>query len=490
MVRKILSGDEIIVYQPATKAIADAIAPGSYTFKFYPKAKLKNADSLYEFTKPLSFTVAVVNKAPVISVGTVTLNTNAKKEIAKGSLKITNLVSGTSTLGYRVYDHINDTLHLAATEPKVLYTKGKELPYKGYLDEVGYETEYKNSFDRTIANFTYDTTAGAVWVAEGTDFARFPSTKAGTYTVEGVKMTSPGNSIAYAAKYKVTVKANTRKPSIKVTKTQGEINMVMKASRIDYTVQLKDVTGTLIGVKAFDIDASGSGTKPVESRFHAEIDPLNDKLIHLYQRAGWDGSSSKSGWNKEEMEANKTYRVLLCFGVDSMNGFADDTDSRNADVSVEVKVKPVHKAPMMTVTSTSNVAYAGQSRADEYGFATPLTKNQWDIIVTAQLEKSFWGTDQLYTGETVNRVDIDDHTGVDWLSGLPKAIRDEFTVVEDSMEYKPEDGRIIFAVRLRNAAEQTQNWKYTLKFVPKINEMQKKLPVDGNMFSIDVVVRK
>jgi len=479
-----VEGNEIIIGQPATQAIADAIAPGSYTFRFYPKAKLKNADSYYEFAKPLSFTIAVVKKAPTISTTAVTLNTFAKNEKATATLKMANLINGTITAGYTVYDHTNDAYHNAPTDPKVTYTKSKTTPYYGYDDDA---TEYSSSFDYKIANYTYNTAKGLVEVTKGKSFT---TTTAGTYLVQGVKMKSPGGAVANVANYKIAVKANTKKPSIKVTKTKGEINMVMKASVIDYTVQLKDVTGTIIGVKAFDIDSNGSGTKPVESRFYAEVDPLNDKLIHLYQRMEWDGTSSKSGWNKEEMVANKTYRVLLCFGVDSMNGFADNTDSKNADVSVEVKVKPVNKFPKMTVKSTRTYAYAGQSRLDEYGYETALTKNQWDIIVTAQLDKNYWGLDQLYNGETVNRVDIDDKTGVGWASNLAKSVKDEFTIVNDTMRYYPETGTIVFAVRLRNASEQLQNKQYTLKFVPKINEMQKKLPVDGNIFSINVDVRK
>lgn len=482
-------GNQIIVKQPnaatlaEARGIADSIATGSYSFTAVPKAKLKITNKEIDLS-PIKFTISVVDKKPTITLGSATLNTNAKSEKVPVSLKMTNLISGNNMVGYKVFDHTDDAEHFVGGKviTDVVYTKTKTDPLKGYTDtNMEY---YKKSFDFKVAEIEYDTTGALAYVAEGDDLRNY----AGSYTVEGVKLRSPGGCVADVTKYKVNIKANTKEPTVTV-KAKGEINMVLPASEIVYTCTLKNVTGKITSVKVLDKDKYGD-YEP--SHFYAYIDKNDDKVIHLRQRTGWDGTAA-TGWNSknEEMVAGKTYELALCLGVDSMNPPADMNYS-TASVKANIKVVPVNKFPKLTVKSTRSYAYAGQNRDDNYGVGTSLSNNQWDIVVTAQLDKNYWGQDQLYYEDinkwvTVNKVDID---RIDWAGSLSKSVKDEFTILPSTFTYKQDTGTIEFAVRLKNASEQKQNSMYTLKFAPMYNELQRKLPVEGTGFSIDVTVRK
>ena len=463
-------GDEITLRQPTAKELP--IASGTYTFTIKTTATINNATEKIDLA-PIKINIKVVNSKPTVSVGTITLNVYAKSEIATAKLKLGNLIAGTSATGYTVVTKEGD-----ASEP-VKYTKSKTVYYDGCYED---ESNLSDCFDTRIADYTYVPATSTVAVTRGKDF--LTKTQAGTYTVTGVKMRSPGGvSVADVTKYKIKLVANTKRPSVSIKKTTGGINMVLPGSEIVYTTVINNVAGTITGVKVFDDSASGN---PEASRFYAYQEGTTngkDKIIHVCQRTDFD-SASESGWNNEEMKAGKTYQLALYFGLSAMDGYdSEHLTTDNADCYTRIKIKPYNTFPKVTVGASKTYAYAGQDR----------TKDTWDIKVTAQLETAYRGKD--VTLKNPDGTESHDNMkcvvkDVDWYSSLSKSLKDEFTIVPGTFKYDAATGKITFDLRLRNAAELAQNKTYELKFVPKIKELQVNNLVDGKPFSIKINVRK
>lgn len=484
-----VTAGKITLKQPKDAGEADAIPTGSYTFTCTPTATLKNAGRDISLA-PIKLTISVVDKDPTITAGPLTLNSNAKHEKAFATLKYGNLIGTTNMSGYTVYD-MDDTS--MTPDPRltgldVLFTKSKTVYYPGIKADESNKTK---SFQYIVADpYCYDSTNGLIWAKIGKNFDK---TTAGSYTVTGVKMVSPGGSVADVAKYKLNFKLSTKAPQVTVS-AKGNINMALPASEVVYAATVKNVVSDITKVKVYDIDSSNNA---VSSRFYAYLDPLYPNTVFLRQRTGWDGTA-KSGWNREEMVPNKTYKLMLCFRLGAVSGYPapDITTAQKADASVIVTVKPINKYPTIKVKSTRTYAYAGQNRTDEYGFGTELTNNQWDMVVTAQIEDAYKGTVKLYDTDAnndytgwryANKIDI---SGIDWKGTLKKSIKDEFDIVPGTFAYNPVTGTIKFAVRLRNASEQIQDATYNLQFVPMVRELQIKKPTEGTTFGINVDVRK
>lgn len=496
----------IYIGQPATEADAGSIPNGKYSFWVYPRIKTSNGPYEQEMDK-ISFTVTVTNTAPVISVGTLKFNVNAANEMPTSTLAIKNIINGQNVYSYSVIDNV-DAIEYYGVEELIdpdnfrvsyYHTNKKWTKHGGFAME---DPEYDDSFENVIMQPIYNEAKPQF---AGTKGDYLGDSNAGTYKVNGVWVKTPGGSVAKAAAYNMAITLNKKTPSVTVTQS-GTINTILPASEIKITANIKEVTGTVSTAKVYEIRSGGSVKESHFYLYHHKDDAAN--VWRLRAKPTWTGKGE--GWDSEALVPNKTYNLRVYWSITSMNGYTEPEDLTEIayDAYTDFSVKPIRTFPKLTIKSTRTYAYAGQDRGDIYKVGTSITKNQWDIIVTAQVESAYRGTvilDKNMNGKFDDDVDVevdkillpiknvDEPNSTDmvgWASNASSNIKNAFTLLPDKFSYNPKTGVIQFAVRLRDASELVQNKKYTLPFASLFRELQNDSSVYGNKFSIDVNVNK
>ena len=444
-----------IYVRQATKEEGGAIPNGKYEFSVTPYAKFNNNAATTSTGIPLpvvKFTVTVIDKKPTISVGAITFNSTSTvtKETPTSAIKLANMIDGTLQTEYSLDVH------------DALYTKDR-------IDNTN------DDFNDYIVALDYNTgKLKSVVTAKKMD-----TYVAGKYAVSKVKAVSLNGAIAEVANYTVEFRNNTKAPAVEV-KAKGSINMIRPLDTIMYTATVKNVVGTISGVGIRELDSNG---KYIDSRFKIATSPDNT-ITYLSVRDDWKG---------EDMVPNKNYKVILCYSISSMkNAAATGTaiDEENCDCKVEVNVKPTVTFPKVTATMSKNYAYAGQDKQN----------TNWYIDVDVQVDNNFRGFYDV-NGNKKYEPALGDRpylnvAGIDWASTMTKAVKDEFEIIDENKDGKPDytydpvTGRISFKFKLRNASEQLQNKKYKLLFTTLYKELQVKDLVKGPNATVEVTINK
>lgn len=452
---------KIIINQPTgatleeAEAIASGIPNGKYYFTAVPYAKFyKNTSESGIKLSPVKFTIVVVNNAPKITVGAMTFNTNSvvTNESPTASAKLENIISGTVQGDYKLVADEAEYVKRGTTEKK----------------DTGY-------FSGHIVNLNYDDDRFTNPV-KGTKQDSFSAAK---WTVSKMKVVSPNGCVATASPYTLEFKGISTKPTITV-KASGSLNMIRPLDTIKYTSTLNNVKGNINGVGVREIAPNGSYMK---SRFKVKS---VGSTVFLSFDPEYEGEKPVPG---------TTYRVALCYSVDSMSNNAGQNAGQNAvinednaDIITYVNVKPIESFPKVTVTTSKSYAYAGQDKKN----------TNWYVTVTAQVESAFRG---YYDANGNGKFDAGNDTpyinvaGVDWASTMSKANKNEFEIIKDGKgnviySYDPVTGKIVFRYKLKNASEQLQNKKYKISFTTLFNEIQVKEPVKGKNYDTEITVRK
>lgn len=403
-----LDEDTITVALPQSETIKG----GTYNFKVRPKVTY--GESTRELSlNYITFKVTVIGSTPTVKLKSSTLSLNAMypgDEVVSTAYTISNLPAGSS------YTIDSSDVSLSAVSTK-------------NIDAINRAADIKITFNE-------NNVLSAQLDAEGIYGKSFSY----EYYVNGLKLQLTGESEVITLKpFKIKVKGNVVKPSIKVT-AKGTLNPVDETSRIVYTAKVSNIVSDISDVSIQELNLTDGRNdyyyddekKPTSKNFELEWEQGSNTI----QLKAKDDTVLKSG---------ASYKIQLVFKLDKV--------SDKQYVTGDITIKPKQTLPKIKTNKKSAYLYAGQNREKEVEVKIEKTSLKGAEIAEVVFAKK--------TSDTIKKayriVGYDDETG-------------------------------IMTLKLVNPSLLVLNKKHTITFETKCkNQLENST---GNTFSLEVTVRK
>ena len=394
----------------------ETVKAGTYSFKVRPKVNY-GEDSKELQLNYVTFKVKVIGNVPTVKLKSSTLSLNAMypgDEVISTTYTISNLPAGSSYTidSSAAYLSAVSTKNLAAvnraSDIKIAFSENNVLSVT--LDENGY---YSKSFN-------YD------------------------YYVNGLKMKINGESEVIELKpFKVKIKGNVVKPSIKVT-AKGTLNPVDETSRIVYTAKVSNIVSDISSISIQELNL----TDGRNDYYYADDDVKHENPISKNFDLEWEEGTNVIKLKAKDgitLKSGASYKIQFVFKLDKVSG--------KQYVTNDITIKPKQTLPKIKTNKKSAYLYAGQNREKEIEVKIEKTS-----LKGAEIEKVVFAKN---TSDTIKKayriVGYDDDTG-------------------------------IMTLKLVNPSRLVLNKKHTITFETKCkNQMENST---GTTFKLDVTVRK